>query len=588
MRLVLLKEIPDDSKLHQQWNALVKSVDRPQVFYTYEWALAVQRAYGATLCPLVFLAYDDQESLCGVVALALDLDRSVSFLCATTGDYCDFLSLPEQRPAFVSTVLGELRKLEIKKIALANLPADSSTIAAIRQTSHGHGWLCFARTAYVCAQVSLERLERGRDGNRIAPGQKRVRRFAKAIAPEGAVHFDHNRSWDAVAPMLPQFIRAHVGRFLEIGRISNLANARRRIFLEELAKLLSQPQWLVLSRMLAGERVVAWHYGFQFYDTWFWYQPTFDSRVEKHWPGFCLLTQVIQEATENPALTTLDLGLGSEAYKAKFANESRETLYVTLQSPRLKHWATQLRYRVTEAVKTHPSMEKLVRVLRKEFRELRDRVRTQGLPQTFAWAGRRLLRTIWLRDEVLFFEWRNAEPAPMDLKNVQLCALDLSRLAVAAMKYEGDEATLEYLLRSTQRLRAEGMQGFVLATDDGSPVHFAWVAPFNGFFCAELNATLHGSPDCVLLFDCWTPAEVRGHSYYKRAIELIAARMIANGKQPWIFSAASNTASVRGLEKAGSVRRYSLVRNRLLGWERTTANQPNPDTAPGAEASAHI
>ena len=52
LRLVVLTEIPEDAELRQQWNALVDRVDRPQVFYTYEWSLAVQRAYSSTLHPL--------------------------------------------------------------------------------------------------------------------------------------------------------------------------------------------------------------------------------------------------------------------------------------------------------------------------------------------------------------------------------------------------------------------------------------------------------------------------------------------------------------------------------------------------------
>lgn len=563
-------------------------VEQPQVFYTYEWALAVYRAYHASLRPLLFLAYDEQEFLWGVAALATNSDRSVSFLCATTGDYCEFVCVPEQRLAFVGVVLAELRKQGIRKIVFANLPADSCTTATLHQNSGGHGWLCFARTAYVCAQISLKRLERGKDGRPIAPGQKRLRRFAKAIAPEGAVRVDHSRSWDAVAPILPQFIQAHVGRFLEIGRISNLANERRRAFLAELAKLLSERQWLVLSCMTAGERVAAWHYGFQFHDTWFWYQPTFDSSVEKYWPGFCLLTQAIQEATENPAFTKLDLGLGSEAYKAKFANDSRETLYVTLHSSHLQHWATQIRYHVGEAVRRHPRMERLVEVARKGFRALRVRLRVQGLRQTLVWAVQRLLRKIWLRDEVLFFEWRSCEPACANSEDVQLLPVSLAQLAMMAIEYDGDQAALDYLMRAAKRLRTDGMQGFVLVAGDGAPRHFVWVAPFNGFFSSEVNATLHSSTDCVLLFDRWTPAKVRGRGYERQAIELIAARLMASGKRPWILSAASDVASVRDLEKAGFERRYSLVRRRVFCWETVRSNQPVSDRTPGAEASAHV
>ena len=107
--------------LCQQWNALVKRVDRPEVFYTYEWSLAVQRAYHATLQPVVFLAYDETDCLCGVAAMAMDAGgKRVSFLCATTGDYCDFLSLPEHKAGLVAAVLAELRKQRLGHITLTN------------------------------------------------------------------------------------------------------------------------------------------------------------------------------------------------------------------------------------------------------------------------------------------------------------------------------------------------------------------------------------------------------------------------------------------------------------------------------------
>jgi CelD/BcsL family acetyltransferase involved in cellulose biosynthesis len=581
LRLVLLKEIPEDAELRRQWHALVLREERPQVFYTYEWALAVYRAYHASLRPLLFLAYDAQNSLCGVGALAIDpSSQRVSFLGATTGDYCDFLGTADEKPALVAAVLAELRKQGLGEVTLTNLPADSSTVAALRRASAENGYWFFARTAYVCAQVSLRRLERTNDGKRVAPGQKRVRRFAKAMGPEAPVRLDHSRSWDALAPILPQFIQAHVGRFLEIGRVSNLANERRQAFLVELAKLLSTPGWLVLSRMRAGERVVAWHYGFQFHGSWFWYQPTFDSSVEKHWPGFCLLTQVIQEATDDPTMTTLDLGLGSEAYKAKFANESRETLHFALHRSVLKHLGTVLRYRTAEAVRSHPTAEKVVGWLRTRLQALRSRLKKQGMRQTVVWAARRLLGLLWERQEVIFYEWEGYEPKFANVStapNVKLRPLDLNKLAAAAMEYEDDEATLVYLLRSTQRLRRGGAEGFVLSREEeeGRILHFAWTAAFDGFFLAELKDQVEApTTDCVLIFDCWTPAAAAGRGYYAQAVELVADLVKRRGQRPWIFSAAGNVASIRGLEKTGFQRRYSLVRQRLLGWQWIKGQTP--------------
>jgi CelD/BcsL family acetyltransferase involved in cellulose biosynthesis len=592
LRLVLLREIPEDETLRRQWNALVDRVDQPQVFYTYEWALAVRRAYSATLQPLLFLAYDEgePESLCGVAALATDpSEREASFLCATTGDYCDFLSLPERKPALVDAVLAELRKEGIYRAAFANLAADSTTVAVIRQAARRHRYFSFARTGYVCAQVSLSQLERRKEGKPVAPGGKRLRRLVNAMARTAPVRFDHARSWEALQPILPEFMQAHVARFLEIGRISNLARPTRQRFLTELAKLLSEKQWLVLSRLITGEKTVAWHYGFRFRGTWFWYQPTFDSRIEHYWPGFCLLTQVIQEAAEDPAMRTLDMGLGSEAYKAKFANASRETLYVTLHSSIFRHLGSVLRDRTAAMVKTHPVAEKFAEAVRSRIKLLRERTRRQRPTQTVVWVAKQLMRRLWTRDEVLFYEWQGCPAAPPVSGDVKLRPLALDQLARAASAYVDDSETLTYLLRSTRRLREGTAEGFVLVDARGTPLHFAWVTGFAGFFLAELNTKVEAAcPEAVLLFDCWTPAAARGHGHYSSAIRQIANQVRGEGKRPWIFSAATNAASVRGIEKAGFQRRYSLVRQRVFNLQRVKGQPPLSQGAGPAEVSASV
>jgi len=363
LRLAVLKEIVEDANLRNQWNELVRRVDHPQVFYTYEWAFAVQRAYSATLHPLVFLAYDDNASLCGLAALALDADDvRASFLCATTGDYCDFLALTEHKFVFVALVLAYLRSRGINEVTLTNLPADSTTLAAIRQSSAEFGYRSFARTAYICAQVSLREIERSIGENKpVLPGRKMVRRALKAIGQNLPVRLDHACSWEEIEPILSEFARTHVSRFLATGRISNLATPERRSFLEELAKLLSGPRWVVLTRMMTGDKTIAWNYGFQFEGTWFWYQPTFDTSLERYSPGFCLLTKLIEEAVENPALRIVDLGLGAEEYKERFANQTRKTLYITLRSSVTKHVREIVRYRAAELIKKSPRLEAGIR-----------------------------------------------------------------------------------------------------------------------------------------------------------------------------------------------------------------------------------
>ncbi len=589
LRLVLLREIPEDAELRQHWNALVARVDRPQVFYTYEWSLAVQHAYHESLHPLLFLAYGAQEYLCGVAALAGDpAGRTASFLCANTGDYCDFLAVQEHKHGFVADVLTELRKQGIDDITLTNLPADSNTPAAIRRSAAQSGYHCFARTAYECAQVSLEKIERRPEGNKpVLPRKKMLRRFLNAMGREAPVRLDHAQSWDTIKLLLPSFVQAHVARFLVTGRISNLARPERRVFLEELAKLLSDSGWIRLTRLAAAEKTFAWNYGFQFRDTWFWYQPTFDSDLEKYSPGFCLLAKIIEEAAENPALKVVDLGLGAEGYKDRFGNQSRRTLCVTLRSSAAGQAREVLRYGAASVVKSWPPLEAVARAASSRLQRVREQIHHQGLIPTAARLTRWGREFLWSEDEVFFFEWRGAETP--DSSAARLEPLGASQLASAASQNCDDKQTLSYLLRAAARLRAGGAEGFGLVDTEGKFLHFAWVTGFDGFFLSELNARVHApSPDCVMLFDCWTPMGVRGHGYYAQTVALVGKRFQRQGKKPWIFSAARNVASLRGLEKSGFERRYSLVRRRALLWQRIRGETPKSAEEPVTEVSARV
>ena len=68
VRLIVHREIPEDNILAGQWNELVQQWSVPEVFYTYEWALAVSRAYCDSGTPLLMLAYNE-DSLVGVALL---------------------------------------------------------------------------------------------------------------------------------------------------------------------------------------------------------------------------------------------------------------------------------------------------------------------------------------------------------------------------------------------------------------------------------------------------------------------------------------------------------------------------------------
>jgi CelD/BcsL family acetyltransferase involved in cellulose biosynthesis len=335
----------------------------PEVFYTYEWALAVSRAYRSSIAPLLMLAYE-QDSLVGVAALTMDAaHKEATFIAGTTADYCDFISPPDLRSEFVELVFGELRNLKIPALVLANLPADSATSHALPLAAHMHEYSFFSRPAFQCAQVLLSSPEQKESTSQSVRRKQMLRRHLKTMSKIAPVELRHLKSWEGIAAALPRFEQAHLARFLSTGRVSHLARAERRTFLAELAKMLSGPGWITLTSLNVGDEPVAWNYGFQFAGSWFWYQPTFDSRFQKYYPGLCLLAKIVDEACERPEINRVDLGLGAEGYKERFATGIRQTLHVTIAASPARHFKEIVRYHAASAIKSSPPLEHYVRRL---------------------------------------------------------------------------------------------------------------------------------------------------------------------------------------------------------------------------------
>ena len=339
-------------------------MEHPEVFYTFEWALAVERAYQSTIKTLLVLAYEG-ESLVGVAALATDAaGRQTSFLAGNTADYCDFICCPALRADFAAAVLGELANLQLPMLRLANLPADSLTSRILRAAAGQNAYRVFSRPAYQCARVTAGSSDERQKVKQAALKRKAFRYYLKGLEKKGRVETDHLASWDEIQTELPRFIHAHVERFEAGGRKnSNLASAERQAFLFLLAESLSNAGWLALTRLLVDGQPVAWNYGFRFGDSWFYYQPTFDATWRDYSPGFCLLTKMVEAACDDPETHLLDLGLGAEGYKERFATGYRQTLHATITNSRALRFRETVRYHTASAVRASPRLEHWVRRL---------------------------------------------------------------------------------------------------------------------------------------------------------------------------------------------------------------------------------
>jgi CelD/BcsL family acetyltransferase involved in cellulose biosynthesis len=565
VRVTVLKEIPEDPELSAAWNTLVLAMENPEVFFTYQWALAASRGFQEHLSTRLFLVYDFEE-LAGVLALAVDprAPRAAFFLTSSTADYCDIVSTPGNRKAVILAALAECKRLGLSDLVLANVPANSATLEELPSTAGSQRFYVTSRTAYNCGVVQL-----GGEGQRETlirslAGKSREKRALKRLSDLGSVKVIHLTEPEDIGTSLESIVSAQISRFLASNRVSPLVGPERRVFLQQLSDLLSQSGWLKISQLEIDGRPVAWNYGFRFGGSWFWYLPTFEMEYAHVSPGSCLLRLLVEEGAKDTSLQWLDLGLGEESYKDRYANKMRETRYVRLSRGFPRYVLSAGRELVSTTVARFPQLGDKLRQARSSYLSGMNRIRETGVSATARYSIRQAVKSIASRDEVLLFE--SPEAPASSLSSVKLIPLIREHLVEGSITNANDPATLRYLMRCATRLAQPRAAGFVLQDETGRPIHFLWIDNFDGFRLAEIEHSIElSSTNGAMIFDCWTPVADRGHGYYAAAIRQAAANLRHEERVAWIFSGATNASSLRGIVNAGFQYRFSFIRRTKLG-----------------------
>jgi CelD/BcsL family acetyltransferase involved in cellulose biosynthesis len=573
VRVNVLKEIPEDPDLSAAWNTLVLAMENPEVFFTYQWALAASRGFQKRLSTLLFLVYDFDQ-LVGVAALATapKTPRAAFFLTADTADYCDIVSAPANRHEVALAILEEVRKLGFSDLVLANVPSNSATIEALPQVAGSQRYYITSRPAYNCGLVQLGDDEQRQVLLQSLSGKSREKRALKRLTNLGSVKVIHLTEPERIGASIESIVSAQISRFLASNRVSPLVGPERRAFLQQLSDLLSQSGWLKISQLEIDGRPVAWNYGFRFGGSWFWYLPTFEMEYAHVSPGSCLLRLLVEEGARDTSLRWLDLGLGEESYKDRYANEMRQTRYIRVTRGFPRHVASVAREQLSTLAARFPHLGEKLRQARSSLFYIISRVREEGFPAITRYACERAIHSVASRDEVLLFE---APDTPVEgHPNLTLVPMLREHLVEGSILNADDPPTLRYLMRCARRLphsgassgTSSGASAFVLHDEAGRPVHFLWIANYDGFRLSEIEHNIEPSdPNAAMIFDCWTPTSGRSHGYYSAAIRQAAIKLREQARSAWIFSGATNQASLRGVLKAGFQYRFSFVRRSRLG-----------------------
>lgn len=574
----VLEEIPHSEEFASAWNELVLQMEQPEVFLTHEWTSSVVASFEQSIRPFLIVVKQSEE-LVGLAALgyAQQKEKEVFFLTDKTGDYCDFVSAPEDRAGVIDEVFRILKTFGKSCFVAENFSAASATNQYIRQIARRYGYLMNKRQATVCPQVAF-----GEEGQRAAltveiEHKKSIRKHRKTLAAKGAVNFVDPQDLNEVQKELNKLIEAQVVRFLATGRLSPFLFSERRRFIFSLCIALLKRNWLRFSIIRLDNRPISWSIYFVFGGKLFWYLPAFDMEYELLSPGAMLLEDVVKRSLSDPLINAVDLGLGDESYKFRFANKVQEMLQLTFTDSLVRHVALRLRFAAVKFVKRSKALDARLKTWLGRVENATRAIRTAGYLSFFHKTVKAAARLFWMGNEVIFFEKKEEEKTRGSRRGSAsvLRPLTLALLSRAALSSEDDTEALNYLLRGATRLRREGACGFVLENDTESLVHFCWIHDSNQVWVSELDALLDVPvANAVVIYDCLTPKRFRTRGFYAETLRLVGEMYQAQGRRVIIYSDSGNTASIRGICGSGFSRSFSVTRKRILFLKWLTYRLP--------------
>jgi CelD/BcsL family acetyltransferase involved in cellulose biosynthesis len=319
----------------EQWNALVARNETNTVFQTYEWFDAWWRAFGGSQ-ELFMLLVLDGPVIIGFAALTLTWGafgwRELRFAGAGNADYQDFV-LPQDKPRALAAICEFLRGkwLSWDRLSLANIPAESSTLALLGSATNGSGLRLVDETRVTCPTLLLR--EDPLRARRMIDKYS-LRRPLNWFTKHGKISFRHVNSVDEVMTMLPAFFAQHRARWQAVGKRSLFAQAKQVAFYEELARTLGSRGWLQFSVVEFNGEPIAFHFGFDYGGSVTWYKPSFDMRWAEHSPGLLLTRGLIEDGLNRDRLE-LDFAAGDEAFKGRFASRRRFNVHSSVYHGRL-------------------------------------------------------------------------------------------------------------------------------------------------------------------------------------------------------------------------------------------------------------
>lgn len=333
------------NRLHlerHRWNQLAKQNGTNTIFHTYEWNRCWWDVFKEDHELFVIVAKDDEE-LVGLAPLMVVRENKLSgqqkviqFIGTGMSDYCDFLA-KDNDTDILSNMVDFLFESSDQwdQMRFVGIPGHSKTGKVINERLEKHGLKTFFVHYSDCPVLIIrDNLQYARDVSNKKSLLRRRNHFRKL----GAYEVLHLVDQVEIEKYLHSFFEQHISRWKDSGTPSLFLQRNNRRFYEELVKNICVNQWLIFTVIKSRGVEIAFHFGFDYNNTFIWYKPTFSPLVAQNSPGQVLLKELLDYAITT-GKDEFDFTVGNEPFKKRFTNTTRrnQTFLIYKRSLRFEY-----------------------------------------------------------------------------------------------------------------------------------------------------------------------------------------------------------------------------------------------------------
>ena len=299
------------------WNGLLQQSSSDIIFMTWHWQKTWWEIFGRGKLLLVAA---EQNGIPVMIAPLFADGEMIFFVGSGGSDYLDFIgdinnvsALEKMLEIAVEQVPGYLG------LRFYHVLENSPTAQSLKEIAGRRQW-----NFYDEGKLPSPMLDIAQDPDKAleATRKKSLLRHEAWFLKNGGLAVKHYSNSVDILPWLDEFFEQHMARWEQTAYPSMFNDEKQRLFFKALSVMADGTGWLRFTVVMWKEKAIAFHFGFNYRESFFWYKPTFDISLANHSPGEVLLKHLLMQAIEEKA-HTFDFGLGDEAFKKRFASSTR-------------------------------------------------------------------------------------------------------------------------------------------------------------------------------------------------------------------------------------------------------------------------